>query len=144
MPRITRSAMVPYSAKQMYDLVNDVTSYPAFLPGCSNATLLSHTEDKMRASIEVSKIGISKTFITENSLTEGESININLVDGPFTELQGAWNFIILDEEACKIEFNLEFEFQNLMVKIAFGKIFNELVNNMVDAFTKRAKQVYGK
>ena len=143
MPRITRSAMLPYSAQQMYDLVNDVSSYAAFLPGCSNATVLDKIDNKMRASIEVSKVGISKTFITENTLVVGESINMSLVDGPFTHLNGTWSFIILDEDACKIEFNLDFEFQNLMIKIAFGKIFNELVNNMVDAFTKRAKQVYG-
>ena len=144
MPRITKTALLPYSAQQMFDLVNDVKAYPIFVPGCSATTVIAQNDEKMKASIEVSKIGLTKTFITENTLVSGESIDMRLVDGPFKHLHGGWSFITLDSDACKIELNLEFEFKNIMVEMAFGKIFNEVVNSMVDAFTKRAKIIYGK
>ncbi|CSA64389.1 Putative oligoketide cyclase/lipid transport protein [Vibrio cholerae] len=97
----------------------------------------------MVASVDVSKAGISKTFTTSNQLTPGVSIAMSLVDGPFKTLRGGWFFTPLDEAACKVELRLEFEFSSKMIELAFGKIFNELTSNMVNAFTRRAKQVYG-
>jgi ribosome-associated toxin RatA of RatAB toxin-antitoxin module len=126
----------------MYDLVNDVDSYPEFLPGCSGAEVLEHNEDMMKASVDVSKAGISKTFTTINRLSKDSVIMMELVDGPFKSLKGGWYFTMLDECACKVELKLDFEFSSKLIEIAFGKIFNELTNNMVDSFTRRAKQVY--
>ncbi len=142
MKQVTRSALVSFSAEQMYDLVNDVVHYPEFLPGCSGARVIEASETNMLASVDVAKAGISKTFTTSNLLVRGESIIMSLVDGPFKVLRGGWYFTPLDERACKVELKLEFDFSNKLIELAFGKIFNELTNSMVDAFSKRAKQVY--
>ncbi len=142
MPQVTRSALVPFSAEQMFHLVNDVASYPSFLPGCSGSRVLETSDSAMVASVDVSKAGISKTFTTSNQLEVGRKIFMQLVDGPFKHLQGGWEITPLDESACKVELKLEFEFTSKLVEMAFGKVFNELTGNMVGAFTKRAKQVY--
>ncbi len=142
MKQISRSALVSFSAEQMFHLVNDVARYPEFLPGCSGTRVLESSPEAMLASVDVSKAGISKTFTTSNELRHGEAIVMNLVDGPFKVLRGGWYFTPLDEQACKVELKLEFEFSSKMIELAFGKIFNELTSNMVNAFTKRAKQVY--
>ncbi|NOH98057.1 SRPBCC family protein [Vibrio sp. 99-70-13A1] len=142
MPKVTRSALVSFSADQMFNLVNDVARYPEFLPGCSGSRVIESSETSMVASVDVSKAGISKTFTTSNSLTQGAMIMMELVDGPFKKLQGGWHFTPLDEQACKVELKLEFEFSSRMIEMAFGKVFNELTGNMVSAFTQRAKQVY--
>lgn len=143
MQHIRRSALVNYSAEQMYKLANDVLSYPEFLPGCVSSRILELTENTMTASIDVSKVGIRKTFTTSNIMVENSVIDMKLVDGPFRILQGGWLFTPLTEDACRIEFNLEFEFSSRLVEIAFGRIFHDLAVNMVQAFTKRAKEVYG-
>lgn len=142
MPQISRSALVMFSAQQMFDLVNDVSKYPEFLPNCSGAKVHSHDENCMSASVEISKAGIRKWFSTENTLVKGETIEMRLVDGPFKKLAGGWTFTVLDEKACKVSLELDFEFTNKLVEMAFGKVFNEVANNMVKAFTQRAKQVY--
>lgn len=142
MPRITRSALVPYSAEQMFNLVNDVEAYPSFLPGCAGSRVLEANDNSMTASVDVSKAGIRKTFTTRNELVNGQAIKMELVDGPFRKLVGGWHFTSLDVNACKIELNLDFEFTNSLVEMAFGKIFNELAVNMVKAFTDRAKAIY--
>ena len=142
MPQVSRSALVPFSAKQMYDLVNDVASYPQFLPGCSGSKVIEQSEHAMVASVDVAKAGIKKTFTTKNTLVDSEVIGMNLVDGPFKSLTGGWHFMALDETACKVELKLDFEFSNALVAMAFGKVFQELTNNMVNSFTQRAKQVY--
>ncbi|MFC1236000.1 SRPBCC family protein [Vibrio sp. F74] len=142
MPQVRRSALVSFSTKQMYDLVNDVDKYPEFLPGCSGSKVLEKSDNTMKASVDVSKAGISKTFTTINRLTKDTVIMMELVDGPFKSLKGGWYFTMLDEYACKVELKLDFEFSSRLVEMAFGKIFNDLTNNMVNSFTQRAKQVY--
>ncbi|SLM61901.1 MULTISPECIES: type II toxin-antitoxin system RatA family toxin [Dickeya] len=142
MPKISRSALVPFSAEQMYKLVNDVPSYPAFLPGCTGSRVLSASDNEMTAAVDVSKAGISKTFTTRNTLTSNQCIAMQLVDGPFRQLNGDWRFTPLSEAACKVELNLNFEFKNALIEMAFGNVFKELANSMVQAFTQRAKEVY--
>ncbi|MEZ8949114.1 SRPBCC family protein [Vibrio sp. 10N.222.54.B12] len=142
MPKVTRSALVSFSADQMFNLVNDVARYHEFLPGCSGSRVIESSDSTMVASVDVSKAGISKTFTTSNRLADGAEILMELVDGPFKKLQGGWYFTPLDEQACKVELKLEFEFSSRMIEMAFGKVFNELTSNMVSAFTQRAKQVY--
>lgn len=142
MQQVTRSALVMFSAEQMFNLVNDVARYHEFLPGCSGSRILESSRLGMVASVDVSKAGISKTFTTANTLVQGSEIFMELVDGPFKALKGVWSFIPLDEQACKVELKLEFEFSSKMIEMAFGKIFNELTSNMVSAFTQRAKEVY--
>ncbi|PHM73650.1 type II toxin-antitoxin system RatA family toxin [Xenorhabdus kozodoii] len=142
MPQISRSALVPYSVEQMYKLVNDVTSYPDFLPGCVGSRVISSGDNEMTASVEVSKAGISKTFVTRNTLFDNTRISMQLVDGPFRKLMGGWHFTPLSEDACKVELHLDFEFTNKLIELAFGKVFKELAGNMVQAFTQRAREVY--
>ncbi|AGE85234.1 type II toxin-antitoxin system RatA family toxin [Cronobacter sakazakii] len=142
MPQISRTALVPYSAEQMYKLVNDVKSYPEFLPGCVGSRVLESSPGQMTAAVEVSKAGISKTFTTRNTLISNQSILMHLVDGPFKKLMGGWKFTPLTEDACQIEFNLDFEFTNKLIELAFGRIFKELASSMVQAFSQRAKEVY--
>ncbi|WP_068547355.1 type II toxin-antitoxin system RatA family toxin [Thalassotalea crassostreae] len=142
MATIDRSALVMYSASQMYDLINDVMSYPEFLPGCSNAKLLSSDDNQMVASLLVSKAGIEKWFTTENTLVKNTEVIMNLKDGPFKHLHGKWTLTPLSDEACKVSLNLDYEFSSRIIAMAFGKIFDSLTNNMVNAFTNRAKEVY--
>lgn len=142
MPQISRTALVPYSAEQMYQLVNDVESYPQFLPGCSGSRVLDESDSQMMAAVDVSKAGISKTFTTRNILVSNKSIMMQLVDGPFRKLMGGWRFTPLGDDACRIEFQLDFEFTNKLIELAFGRVFKELASNMVQAFTLRAKEVY--
>lgn len=143
MAQVSRSALLMYSAQEMYQLVNDVNAYPEFLPGCSKTAILSNDNDVMKASVTVSKAGISQTFVTENRLVPGKSISMNLVDGPFKQLTGGWTFIALDDQACKVCLDLQFEFSSKLIELAFGRIFHELVGSMVKSFSNRAKTVYG-
>ncbi|MBP0999118.1 type II toxin-antitoxin system RatA family toxin [Serratia fonticola] len=142
MPQISRSVLVPFSAEQMYQLVNDVHSYPDFLPGCTGSRVIAASPNEMTAAVEVAKAGISKTFTTRNTLLDNQSINMQLVDGPFRKLMGGWQFTALSPEACKVELHLDFEFTNKLIELAFGKVFKELAGSMVQAFTQRAKEVY--
>jgi len=142
MPQISRTALVPFSAEQMYQLVNDVKSYPDFLPGCTGSRVLELGPTQMTAAVDVSKAGISKTFTTRNTLTSNQSILMSLGDGPFKKLIGGWKFIPLSPEACKIECHLYFEVNNKLIQLAFGRILKDLDMNMVQAFTTRAKEVY--
>ena len=117
MKQVSRSALVSFSAEQMFNLVNDVASYPEFLPGCAGSRVIESSSGAMVASVDVAKAGISKTFTTSNELVGGEAILMNLVDGPFKSLKGGWFFTPLDEQACKVELKLEFEFSSGFVKM---------------------------
>lgn len=143
MPTISRSALVMYDVEQMYHLVNDVAKYPEFLPDCSDSKIMSYDGDEMTAALLVSKGGLKKWFTTKNTLTPSTEVQLSLVDGPFKYLTGTWQFSALSEEACKISLQLEYEFSSKVFDLAFGRVFNGLANNMVQAFTQRAKEVYG-
>lgn len=143
MPSITRSALVMFSAQQMYELVNDVDSYPQFLPGCVASRVLSESDNTLTAALDVAKAGIRKTFTTRNLLKPNQRIEMELVDGPFKSLSGGWTFTPLDVDACRVELKLHFEFTSRLVELAFGGVFKELTNAMVHAFSERAREVYG-
>lgn len=142
MPTITRSALVMHSAEQMFNLINDVNAYPQFLPDCGDSKILSHDNDQMTASLLVAKGGIKKWFTTENTLVENEKVLMKLVDGPFKYLKGEWILQPLSNEACKINFHIDYEFSSRVLGLAFGKVFDHLVSNIVQAFIHRAKEVY--
>lgn len=141
--RIQRSALLPYPARALYDLVNDVASYPQFLPWCTGAELLESTPTSLRATLKVGKSGISQQFTTCNSMVPGESIEIRLEQGPFSALQGTWTFQALNEHACKISLDMSFEYSGPLVRATLGPLFNQAASTMVDAFCQRAKQLYG-
>jgi ribosome-associated toxin RatA of RatAB toxin-antitoxin module len=144
MSHIQRSALVHYSPAEMYQLVNNVVDYPAFLPWCRSSRLISETETEMTASIEIAKGVLNKTFITRNQLQRDKRVDLQLVEGPFKKLSGYWQFDALKtENACKVNLDLEFEFDNAMMSIAAKPIFTQIANSLVDAFCKRAVEVYG-
>ena len=143
MKTVHRNALVMHSAEQMYALINDIDSYPKFLPWCSGARILSRTSEEIVASLDVAKAGIKKTFTTRNRLLENQAVEMALVDGPFQRLAGGWTFSALNAEACKVELDLEFEFSGQLMAVVLGPIFNEAANTMVAAFCKRADEVYG-
>jgi ribosome-associated toxin RatA of RatAB toxin-antitoxin module len=140
---INKSALIPYSAEKMYELVADVDSYEQFLPWCGRSTVLSQTDDEVKGQIEIQHTGMNKTFTTLNRMQKNKMIEMRLVDGPFKHLQGFWRFDALDENGCKISLDLEFEFSNKLISMAFGPVFSQIANSMVDAFCKRAIEVYG-
>ncbi|MDU9411864.1 type II toxin-antitoxin system RatA family toxin [Pseudomonas sp. zfem005] len=140
---IQRSALLPYPAQALYDLVNDVARYPEFLPWCSSSEVLETSETEMVASLGVAKGGLSQRFVTRNRLVPGQVIEMNLEEGPFSELHGVWNFKALGEKACKISLDLSFDYAGPIVKATLGPLFNQAANTLVDAFCQRAKQLHG-
>mgnify|MGYP000152971463 CR=1 FL=1 len=143
MAQISRSALVMYSCQQMFDLVNDIPAYPEFIPNCADAKCQALSAQELQGSLLINKAGISKWFTTRNRLVSAQEIDMHLVNGPFKHLTGQWRFTPLDDSACKVELNLDFEFSSKVIEMAFGKIFNQVCANMVSAFTQRAKQIYG-
>ena len=144
MRRVNKSALVPYSAEQMYTLVNDVARYPEFLPWCHGARVVAETEHEMQASIDLARGGLHKTFTTHNTLVPGRSIIMTLEHGPFRRLEGRWQFLDLDGEGCKVLLDMEFEFSGRLLDLMAGPVFHEICNSLVSAFIRRAETLYGK
>ena len=143
MPIISKSALVPYAPSAMYALVNDIESYPKFLPWCRSARVARRSDDEVRATLELARGGIQKSFTTCNRLQKDKMIEMRLVEGPFRRLEGYWRFQRLDENACKVSLDLDFEFSSGLLSMAFGPVFHQIASTLVDAFCKRAVEVYG-
>lgn len=144
MTTITRSSLVLYTPDQMFDLVNDVEAYPSFLPWCRDSKIISKTDDEISASLELAKGGVHHVFSTRNKLVHGQSIDIKLIDGPFQHLEGHWQFgMIGDNQGCRIQLDMDFEFSNRLISMALGPIFTQISGSLVDAFCKRAQEIYG-
>jgi ribosome-associated toxin RatA of RatAB toxin-antitoxin module len=139
---VERSALVPFSPAQMYALVADVASYAQFLPWCREATVHEQTAETMRASLEIAKGPLCKSFTTLNHLEPETGIRIELVEGPFRRLNGQWNFEALGDEGCKVSLHLKFEFTSRLMSATLGPVFNEIAGTMVHAFSRRAAEVY--
>lgn len=139
---VKRSALVTFSAQQMFDLVNDIEAYPQYMDGCTGATILKRDGDWLEARLELSKAGVSQSFVTRNHLQSPERMTMVLVDGPFKRLEGCWQFTPLAADACKVSFELEFELQNKLLGMAVGKLFESVASKQVDALCERAKQLY--
>lgn len=133
---------MPYTAAQMFALVKDVESYPAFLPWCNDAEVHVRREDFIEASIELHRRGISKRFRTRNVLENNVALGIELVHGPFSYLSGGWRFQQLGDAGSKVSLELEFEFESRTTDIVFGRFFENTCNSLVDAFTDRASKIY--
>ena len=144
MESISKSVVVPYTAEQMYDLVNDVASYPAFLPWCSAADVHRQDSHYMKASVSLAVGSVKQSFTTENTLQPGRRIDVRLVDGPFKKLQGYWSFEPAGEKMCKVDFKMNFEYKNLIVKLALNKVFQRIGDSLVSSFAERARIVYAK
>lgn len=142
MPTIHRTAIVPYSAEQMYDLVNDIAHYHEFVPYCIASVVHEKSDDEIRATITLSAKGFQKSFTTLNRLQKNSMMEIQLIDGPFKHLEGFWKFEKRDENHSEVILDLEFELSNKMVAMMFGPVFQQVASSLVDAFVKRAKDIY--
>jgi len=142
MPNVNKSALVPFSAEQMYKLVEDVNSYHKFLPWCSASEEIKRDNDVIVASVTIAKGGVNKKFTTRNLLQKNKMIEISLVDGPFKHLHGFWRFDELKADACKVSLDLEYEFSSKLLGMVVGPVFNQVANAMVDSFVEEAKSVY--
>lgn len=142
MRNVTRTALVPYSAAQMYELIKDVEAYPSFLPWCNGAEVHVDREDFIEASLDLHRGRISKRFRTRNALRENEYLGIELVGGPFRHLEGGWTFEQLGDMGCKVTLALDFEFESRATDLIFGHFFENTCNRLVDSFTQRAANIY--
>ena len=143
MNTVQRTALVMHSDQAMFDLVNDVASYPQFMQGCQTAEVFEHTEQQMVARLDLKKGGVRTSFMTRNRLQAPSEIEMNLEDGPFKSLKGVWRFKSLTPQACKVSLDLEFEFNNMAVGLAASKLFSSMANDLVDSLCRRADQIYG-
>ncbi len=146
MKTVTKSVLIWYSPQEMYALVTDVDRYSQFLPWCDRARVVSSDELGMLAEIGISFSGIRQTFTTRNEHVPARQVRMKLVNGPFSRLDGEWNFMPLgddSERACRVELTLHYGFDNAALSKLVGPVFDKIAGSMVDAFVKRAGQVYG-
>ena len=143
MALVEKSVLIEYSAAQMYALVDNVAAYPEFLPWCGGTEILEKRPGFTRAAIVIDFRGIKQRFSTQNRADPPNLIEMTLVDGPFRQLDGSWRFKPLGNEACKIEFRLHYEFSSKLLEKIFGPVFHFIASTFVDAFVKRARQLYG-
>ena len=146
MKTVHKSVLIWYHPQEMYALVTDVASYPQFLPWCDHANVLEEHEDGMTAEIGISIGGVRQTFTTRNRHTADRAVDLQLVHGPFSRLEGHWKFSPLGdgvERACRVELNLDYGFDNVALGKLVGPVFDRIAASLVDAFVKRAQQVYG-
>ena len=140
---IHRSALVRFPAQAMFELVDDIESYPKFLPWCHSSRILRREGRVVEAELEIAKGGFRKAFATRNTSSDQGEIMMTLIEGPFRYLEGVWKFLPLREDASKISLDLDFELSGTLASLAFGVVFNQICDTMVNAFSQRAKAVYG-
>jgi ribosome-associated toxin RatA of RatAB toxin-antitoxin module len=142
MRKVSRSALVPYSADDMYALVEDVDSYPLFLPWCGGVEVHLREGNVVEASLEFHRGKLSKRFRTRNTLNPTQSMDLSLVGGPFRHLAGGWEFMSLGDAGSKVSLKLDFEFESRALDLLVGAFFEDACNSLVDAFTERAAAMY--
>lgn len=134
---------MPYSAEQMFTLVNDIASYPKFMPGCEASEVLCQGEGWLEARLDLNRMGIKQSFATRNQLSPPNLISLTLLNGPFRSLTGEWRFSNLGESGCKIVFWLEFDVLNKLMALALPTLMKQVATEQVDCICKRARTVYG-
>ncbi|MDG2089926.1 MAG: type II toxin-antitoxin system RatA family toxin [Gammaproteobacteria bacterium] len=143
MAHIQQSALLPYSAQAMFDLVNDIASYPKFMDGCLGAEVLSQSESEVLARLDLGKAGFKYSFSTKNILNSPETMQMVLVDGPFKHFDACWTFDALTKDACKVSLDMSFEFKSGLLDLALKNLFDSSCKNLVNAVCKRADKLYG-
>jgi ribosome-associated toxin RatA of RatAB toxin-antitoxin module len=138
---VHRHALMPYSARTMFDIVNDVAAYPKFLPWCGDTKIACETDQSMQASVLMKKGKLNHWFSTANSMIPGEKIEMALIDGPFKSLDGVWEFTAFDENTSKVKLVLNFEFSSGITALLLSPIFSQIANSMVDSFCSRAHEL---
>jgi len=139
---VTKSVLVPFAPAQMFELVDRVELYPQFLPWCGGARVLEQGENRKTARLDIDYHGVRAHFTTDNVNDRPASIVVTLKDGPFRHLHGEWRFRALGEHGCKVEFALAYEFATNLLDKVIGPVFSHIANTFIDAFVKRAEQVY--
>ncbi|MCY7319376.1 MAG: type II toxin-antitoxin system RatA family toxin [Ramlibacter sp.] len=146
MKTVQKSVLIWYTAQEMFALVTDVASYPQFLPWCDHAKVLEQGDSSMLAEVGIAFAGIKQTFTTRNQHVPGRRVDLKLVSGPFSNLDGRWTFTPVGDgtqRACKVDLELHYGFRNLALSALVGPVFDRIAGSLVDAFVKRAEQVYG-
>ena len=141
MSSIEKSVLVRHSAPSMFALVADIASYPAFLPWCGGARVLARDGSAVTAEVDIAFHGITQSFTTVNDQHPHERIDLRLVRGPFSKLDGAWLFTPLADDACKVVLTLDYDFSNFLLRKLVGPVFQQIATTMVDSFVKRADAV---
>jgi len=141
---VEKSVLLSYSAEQMFALVDNVADYPQFLPWCGGTSVIVLDDSRVKATVHINYHHVKQSFTTENVRQQGQRIDIKLLDGPFKQLDGRWQFIALTPSACKIEFRLNYEFSSKLLEKVVGPVFHYIASTFVEAFIKRAEQVYAK
>ncbi len=142
MPSVHKSVLLTYSAQQMFDLVQAVEDYPQFLPWCGGSTVHERGPHRMLATVAIDYRGIRQSFTTENTFNAPHRISMALRDGPFSRLDGLWQFRTLRHDACKVEFRLDYAFKSGLLGQALVPVFDHIARSFVDAFVRRAEQVH--
>jgi ribosome-associated toxin RatA of RatAB toxin-antitoxin module len=140
---VHKTVFLGYSAEQMFDLVARVEDYPKFLPWCGGVKVLEQSDDKLVACLGINFHGVKQSFTTSNVNTRPTQMTMKLVDGPFKVMDGIWTFKALRADACKVDFDLHYEFSSIILEQLIGPVFGVIANSMVDSFCKRAETVYG-
>jgi ribosome-associated toxin RatA of RatAB toxin-antitoxin module len=147
MKTVQKSVLIWYSCREMFDLVTDVARYPEFLPWCDQARVIEQTDDAMQAEVGIAFAGLHQRFVTRNSHVPAREIHMTLVSGPFSKLEGQWRFLPVggddSQRACKVELDLRYGFSSVALAAVVGPVFDRIAGSLVDAFVKRAEQVYG-
>lgn len=144
MPQVSRSLLLPYSAPEMFALVNDVARYREFLPFCIASEVIAHEGDTMQARLAFSRMGLEHALTTRNRLLPHERIAIEFLEGPFDHLRGEWGFQALGEAACKVRFEVDFQVQARFLQFVAGTALQQAAGQTIEAFQRRAVQVYGR
>jgi ribosome-associated toxin RatA of RatAB toxin-antitoxin module len=140
---VLRSVIVPHTPAQMFELVADVERYPDFVPWCSEAELLGRDDHELTGRLEMAMGPLTGGLTTRNRLDPPRRMTLDLVDGPFSALHGEWSFTPLGEDGCRVDLRMRFTFANPMKDLLLGRAFEQTCNRLVDAFVKRAAEVYG-
>ncbi|MEP7184445.1 MAG: type II toxin-antitoxin system RatA family toxin [Rhodanobacter sp.] len=143
MIEIRRSALVKYSPRQMFELVNEVEAYPTLFQWCMGAEVLQREEYVLVARLDLKFAGFRQSFTTRNTVDPPQRLKMDLVDGPFRSLEGVWDFMALGDEGCKISFALDFDYAGKLGGAAMKLGFQGLAGRMVDDFCREAERVYG-
>jgi ribosome-associated toxin RatA of RatAB toxin-antitoxin module len=143
MAHVIKSVLVAHSATQMHDLVDRVEEYADFLPWCGGTEVKWRDEQTTVATIHIRYLHVNQSFTTENTKLYPHEMHIRLIQGPFHHMEGVWRFIELAQDACKVEFDLHYEFSHKLLETFLGPVFAHIANTFVDAFVHRADQVYG-
>jgi ribosome-associated toxin RatA of RatAB toxin-antitoxin module len=140
---VEKSVLVAHSAPQMFELVDAVEAYPHFLPWCSDARVSHRDRTRTRATIHMDYRGIKQSFTTDNLKEPPLRMTVQLVEGPFRDLDGEWRFTALTDQACRVDFRLRYQFSSKLLEALVGPVFSHIANTMVDAFVKRADELHG-